>query len=101
MSAVLKLVRPQPLSDDESALMGPITEEDLLYMQLDTAGRKLRSMERLRDRAPWGDNTPEFYDALREYNDAIDSAREHAKKLRELGFQWSPLIDQLMRAHKV
>lgn len=91
-AAVFKLRQAAP------AIEG-ITEEDLLYMQLDTASRKRLLLGRLEQN--YRECSPDWYLTLQEYNDAIEAARMHFKNLHAAGYIVSPLIDQLMRSHNV
>lgn len=92
MSAALRLVHAPTAAD--------VTEEDLLYSALVTANNRLRDLNRIERQHPL-ETTPEWCLFLREYNDAIALAKEHAASLRRQKKTWSPLVDDLMRAHGV
>lgn len=87
MSAVLKA--------EEFTAAGVMREEDLLYMDLATATERANDLIRMtRLSKAW-------IDAHREYELSLQSARERAKKLRDIYYAWSAVIDELMRAHGV
>lgn len=79
---------------------GPITVADLLYEQLKNATAAKARMTREDSKVPY-EATVEWCLAHRDWEQAIDSAIEHANALRAAAYAFSPLLDQLMRAHNV